>query len=187
MHRKGETGWDVNRPVHLPAIACTVSIPKEGRMAQEEDNYFNRHGDDVVMENVQPARRFEVFQHTLFAWERRATLRQAIREANCFDRGNRSRPSLLIGLYIMLEVIPSTAGKPSIAVQIMVVHGIAERYRKNRNQPRLLEHGMLGQHDGANTGNASQQDVTNIQRQRNAAATFYASPIRSIVALSSEA
>ena len=44
-------------------------------------------------------------------------------------------------------------------------HRIPEDIERDGNQPRLLEHDVPGQHDGANTGNAPQQYVTNIQRQ----------------------
>ena len=44
-------------------------------------------------------------------------------------------------------------------------HRVAEDVKRDGNQPSLLEHDVPGQHDGANTGNTPQQDVTNIQRQ----------------------
>ena len=45
-------------------------------------------------------------------------------------------------------------------------HGVAEDKQRNGNQPRLLEHDVTSQHDGTNTGNATQQHVTDVQRQR---------------------
>ena len=45
-------------------------------------------------------------------------------------------------------------------------HWVTEDIERNRDQTRLLEHDVTGKHDGANTGNATQQHVDNVQRQR---------------------
>ena len=44
-------------------------------------------------------------------------------------------------------------------------HPVTKDEERDRNQPRLLKHDMASQHDGADTGNAAQQDVTDVQRQ----------------------
>ena len=71
-HRKGETSLqDVHRPVHF-ACHRLHGVDTEGEQnGTKEDGHDNRRGDDVVVENIQPAWQFEVFNAFLFFAEER--------------------------------------------------------------------------------------------------------------------
>ncbi len=74
-HRKGETSLqDVHRPVHF-ACHRLHGVDTEGEQnGTKEDGHDNRRGDDVVVENIQPAWQFEVFNAFLFLPRNGATL-----------------------------------------------------------------------------------------------------------------
>ena len=168
-HRKGETGLqDIDCPVGFTRHRLYGIDTKREQNGTKEDGHYNRRGDDVVMENVQPARQFEVFNAFLFfAQERRDFI------------GNPGSKLLLVTdgetaavRHFLSRLVHHVGGNTPVQgnqyrrADNGGPHGIAEDIERDRNQPRLLEHDVPGQHDGANTGNASQQDVTNIQRQR---------------------
>ena len=62
---------DVDRPVHFTRHRL-YGVDTEGEQnGAKEDGHDNRRGDDVVVENVQPTRQFEVFNALLFFAEER--------------------------------------------------------------------------------------------------------------------
>lgn len=74
-HRKGETGLqDIDCPVGFTRHRLYGIDTKGEQNGTKEDGHYNRRGDDVVMENVQPARQFEVFNAFLFFARNGATL-----------------------------------------------------------------------------------------------------------------
>ncbi|SUH22972.1 Uncharacterised protein [Salmonella enterica subsp. enterica] len=70
---KEKTGLqDIDCPVGFTRHRLYGIDTKREQNGTKEDGHYNRRGDDVVMENVQPARQFEVFNAFLFfAQERR--------------------------------------------------------------------------------------------------------------------
>ena len=66
-HREGETGLqDIDRPVGFTRHRLHHVNAEREQDRTEEDSHHNRGGNDVVVEDVQPAGQLEVFDALLF-------------------------------------------------------------------------------------------------------------------------
>ena len=120
------------------------------------------------MEDIQPARQFEVFNTLLFfAQVRRNFVSNPGGELLLVTDGEAAAVR-----NVLRWLIHHVGGDAPVKRDQYCraddggPHWVAEDIERNRNQPRLLEHDMTSQHDGTNTGNATQQHVTDVQRQR---------------------
>ena len=134
----------------------------------EEEGHHNRGRHDVVMEDIQPARQLKVFNTLFFfAQVRRNFISNPGSKLLLVTDGK----TATVGHYLGWLVHHVGGDTPVERDQHRGAdnrgpHWVTEDIERNRNQPRLLEHNVPGEHDGANTGNAAQQNIDNVQRQR---------------------
>lgn len=137
-------------------------------MAPEEEGHHNRRRNDIVVENIQPARQFKIFDALFFfAQIRRDFIGNPGGKLLLVADGEAATVGdVLRGLVHHVGGDTPVERDQHRGADNGRPHWVAKDKEGNRNQPCLLEHDMASQHDGANTGNAAQQNVNDVQRQR---------------------
>ena len=159
---------DIDRPVGFTRHRLHHVNAKGEQDGAEEDGHHNCRGDDVVVEDIQPARQFEVFNTLLFfAQVRRNFVSNPGGELLLVTDGEAAAVR-----NVLRWLIHHVGGDAPVKrdqhcrADDRGPHWVAEDIERNGNQPRLLEHDVPGEHDGANTGDAAQEHVNDVQRQR---------------------
>ena len=168
-HREGETGLqDIDRPVGFPRHRLHDVNTKGKQDRAKENGHDNRGGNDVVVEDIEPAWQLEVF-HTLlffpqirrhFVGNPRGKL-LLVTDGEAAAVGDQlSRLEHHVGGDTPVQGDQhggTDDGRP---------HSVTKDKERDGDQPRLLKHDMASQHDGADAGYPAQQDVTDVERQQ---------------------